>query len=366
MSAVSRGTPRVTLFTSIASIAETLQKAAPWLPLDCVTDPEALSGYGGTINFEADKLSHESRRVFQDTEVLITEPAVLAAILQKEPNLAKLQTFPRLLWCQSTYAGVDPLFRLLDQRKATSDGTTTTVPSFVLTRFAGKFGRPIAEWCLARIIAHERNFAASAADQKIKGWATSREVNEYRYLSDLTLTVLGGCGDIGSCIGRAAQAFGMRVVAYSRSTRPSPEPGWNELSTDLPYALQQGDYVVSVLPSTPESRDLLSGDVLSAAGRAKGGKAPVFLNAGRGDVITEESLIRALDEKFISGAILDVFPVEPLPSNSPLWGRPDVVLSPHVSGVTRAEDVPSLLVENYKKYQNGQDLDFVVDWEKGY
>lgn len=366
MSAVSRGTPRVTLFTSIASIAETLQKAAPWLPLDCVTDPEALSGYGGTINFEADKLSQESRRVFQDTEVLITEPAVLAAILQKEPNLAKLQTFPRLQWCQSTYAGVDPLFRLLDQRKATSDRTTTTMPSFVLTRFAGKFGPPIAEWCLARIIAHERNFAASAADQKIKGWATSREVNEYRYMSDLTLTILGGCGDIGSCIGRAAQAFGMRVVAYSRSARPSPGPGWNEVSTDLSYALQQGDYVVSVLPSTPETRDLLSGDVLSAAGRAKGGKAPVFLNAGRGDVLTEESLIRALDEKFISGAILDVFPVEPLPSDCPLWARPDVVISPHVGGVTRAEDVPSLFLENYKKYQNGQDLDFVVDWEKGY
>ena len=279
MSAV-RGTPRVTLFTSITSIAETLQKAAPWLPLDCVTDPEALSGYGGTVNFEADKLSPESRRVFQDTEVLITEPAVLAAILQKESNLATLQTFPRLKWCQSTYAGVDPLFGLLNERKAMD--AATAVPSFTLTRFAGKFGPPIAEWCLARIIAHERNFAASAADQQIKGWATSREVTEYRYLSDLTLTILGGCGDIGSCIGRAAQAFGMRVVAYSRTERPSPGPGWNEVSTDLTWALQQGDYVVSILPSTPETRNLLSGDVLSAAGRANGGKAPVFLNVGRG------------------------------------------------------------------------------------
>lgn len=316
MSSVTR-TPRVTLFTSIASISETLRKAAPWLPLDCVHDPAALSGYGGTVNFNADKLSSESRRVFQETEVLITEPAVLAAILQKEANLAKLETFPRLQWCQSTYAGVDPLFRLLDERRATS-ATEVANPSFTLTRFAGKFGPPIAEWCLARIIAHERNFAATAADQKIKGWAVSREVTEYRYLSDLTLTILGGCGDIGSCIGRAAQAFGMNVVAYSRTPRPSPGPGWDEVKSDLTHALQRGDYVVSVLPSTPATRDLLSGDALSVAAQENGGKSPVFLNVGRGDVVSEESLVKALDKKFISGAILDVFSEEPLPADSPL------------------------------------------------
>eukprot|EP00977_Amphora_coffeiformis_P016690 scaffold5237_cov179-Amphora_coffeaeformis.AAC.3 len=357
-------TPRVTLFTSITSIAETLQKAAPWLPLDCVHDPEALSGYGGTVNFQADMLSNESRRIFQNTEVLITEPAVLAAILQKETNMAKLETFPLLQWCQSTYAGVDPLFRLLDEMKA-STGTITN-PSFTLTRFAGKFGPPIAEWCLARIIAHERNFAASAADQKIKGWAVSREVTEYRYLSDLTLTILGGCGDIGSCIGRAAQTFGMKVVAYSRTSRPSPGPGWDEVSTDLTHALQQGDYIVSVLPSTPETRDLLSGDVLSAAALKNGGKSPVFLNVGRGDVVPEESLVKALDEKIISGAILDVFSVEPLPPESPLWMRDDVVISPHVSGVTRGADAPAVFLGNYKRYQDGEDLEFVVDWDKGY
>lgn len=96
MSTVSAKT-RVTLFSSISSIATTLQKAAPiGLHLDCVQDPDALSGYGGTVIFEADKLSEHSRRVFRDTEILITEPAVLAAILQKEPNLSQLETFPRL------------------------------------------------------------------------------------------------------------------------------------------------------------------------------------------------------------------------------------------------------------------------------
>ena len=358
-------TPRVTLFTSIASIAESLQQAAPWLPLDCVHDPTALSGYGGTVNFQADQLSDDSRQVFRETEILITEPAVLAAILQKESSLNKLETFPRLKWCASTYAGVDPLFRLLDERKATSNNNNE-IPSFQLTRFAGKFGPPIAEWCLARIIAHERKFALSAADQQQQKWALSRQVTEYRYLADLTLVILGGCGDIGSCIGRAAQAFGMNVVAYSRTERPSPGAGWDQVTTDLSYALQQGDYIVSVLPSTPNTRDLLSNEALSVASIANGGKSPVFLNVGRGDVISEESLVAALDHGYLSGAILDVFPVEPLPETSPLWNRPDVVISPHVSGVTRAADVPAVFLDNYSRYQNNQQLNFVVDWNKGY
>jgi phosphoglycerate dehydrogenase-like enzyme len=358
-------TPRVTIFSSIASIAETLQKAAPWLPLDCVHDPEALSGYGGTVIFAAHKLSTESRRILGETEVLITEPAVLAAILRDESSLAQLQTLPRLQWCQSTYAGVDPLFRLLEDRQTAQD-VSLLLPTFTLTRFAGKFGPPIAEWCLARIIGHERKFAASASDEHIQGWAASRQVTGYRYLSDLTLTILGGCGDIGSCIGRAAQSFGMKVVAYSRTSRESPGAGWDEVSTDLTYALQQADYIVSVLPSTPATRDILSGNTLQAAAREQGGKTPVFLNVGRGDVLSEESLVKALDRHYLAAAILDVFPVEPLPTDSPLWKRTDVVISPHVSGVTRAADVPSLFLENYERYQKGRDPHFVVDWQKGY
>ena len=121
------------------------------------------------------------------------------------------------------------------------------IPSFALTRFAGKFGPPIAEWCLARIISHERNFEKSGKDQKTKRWAGSTEVLHYRYLSDLTLTILG-CGDIGMCIAKAAKAFGMRVVGYVRSDRELQN--FDECSTCLEAMMQKADYLVSVLPST--------------------------------------------------------------------------------------------------------------------
>lgn len=265
---------------------------------------------------------------------------------------------PRLQWCQSTFAGVDPLFQA---------GLKLPL-SFRLTRFAGIFGPPIAEWCLARIIGHERSFSKSTVDQQRKKWAGSPEVRQYRYLSSLTLSILG-CGDIGLCIANAAKTFGMRVIGYVRTPRDdnNQDSGFDEYTTDLPAALCQADYIVSVLPSTPETRGLLSGEALAAASNDAGrGRGPVLINVGRGDLIDEASIIQALNRGYISAAILDVFEKEPLPEDSALWERSDVVISPHASGETQAKDVPPVFMENYQRYVNGDDLLYEVDWSKGY
>lgn len=311
-------------------------------------------GYGGTVFFDPMALQSKSKKLLKEAEILITEPAVLAQLYHH--GLLK-----QLKWCQSTYAGVDPVFAMLSE-KASHEGSD--MPSFKLTRFAGVFGPPIAEWCLARIIAHERSFDSSRRDQEQKQWAGSKEViTQYRYLRDLTLVILG-VGDIGLCIARAARAFGMTVVGYARSKRSAE--GLSSCTTSLQGALQQADYLVNVLPSTKETRGLLSGDGLLPASIEPGGKCPVFLNVGRGDIIDEGSLIRALDRKYISTAILDVFDREPLPLDSLLWTRKDVIISPHVSGITQSEDVPRLFLDNYQCYIQGKPLKYVVDWNKGY
>ena len=92
----------------------------------------------------------------------------------------------------------------------------------------------------------------------------------------------------------------------------------------------------------------------------------MFLNVGRGDVINEESLLNALYNRWISAAILDVFAVEPLPEGSALWSRSDVVVSPHVSGLTQGKDVPKVFMENYERFLKGEVLKYSVDWEQGY
>ena len=346
--------PTITVFSATPEVAECLSLSCNGIcSLDIIRD-DCLTGYGATIEFEPQNISASTLESLRKAEILISEPALVASLLKHDAGC-----FESLKWCQSTYAGVDPLF--------TDPEVVAVAKPWVLTRFAGAFGPPIAEWCLGRIIEHERSFATSAADQKTKDWVGSRRVvTEYRYLSSLTLAVLG-CGDIGRCIVKAAACFGMKTIAYGKSRRMARDvDGLDEYTQDLDEALRAGDYVVSVLPSTKETRGLLSGEGLAAAAKTNGGKSPPFLNVGRGDVINEASIVSSLDRGYISAAILDVFETEPLPAKSPLWDKPGVIVSPHISGLTQASDVPKLLLANYRLFVDGEPLMHVVDWNKGY
>jgi len=110
----------------------------------------------------------------------------------------------------------------------------------------------------------------------------------------------------------------------------------------------------------------LNDNALLTASKINGGKYPVFFNVGRGDVIGEDSLLVALDNQWISAVILDAFQVEPLLEESKLWRRSDVVISPHVSGLTQGKDVPKVFLENYRLFVEGRELKYVVDWDKRY
>ena len=91
-----------------------------------------------------------------------------------------------------------------------------------------------------------------------------------------------------------------------------------------------------------------------------------MINVGRGNLISEQDIIKALDEKWIRCAILDVFRTEPLPPDSVLWEREDVIITPHISAPTRGCDVVDLFVDNYLNYVSDKPLQYVVDFEAGY
>ena len=93
---------------------------------------------------------------------------------------------------------------------------------------------------------------------------------------------------------------------------------------------------------------------------------PVLLNIGRGNIISEHEIIKALDSGWIRYAILDVFQVEPLPEESLLWSREDVLITPHIAANTRGCDVVPLVVENYLNYVNGKPIKYLIDFEAGY
>ena len=444
--------PPITIFSSIDNIGKALRECQEQQQKEkdgesCtrsivanvaiieIVDTDALNGYGATVIFEPTKMTIETIEKLNNAEILITEPFVLAKLLkyikqqqqQKENGDTAILNLSNLRWCQSTYAGVDPLFAPTttnvnnDDKEKEKDNnqndytTSTTIPnpSFILTRFAGVFGRPIAEWCIGRIIEYERNFNLSRIDQSNKQWVGNTKVLEYRYLSDLTLGILG-CGDIGTCIAKSAKyGFNMNIIGYKRS-HPPPETKkqktddntigengdgkvFDRYTTSLQDIFQNCDYIVSVLPSTNETRGLLTPKVFSYGGNpsadgscvdgSESRSPPVFINVGRGDVIaastikptnlesntssssssSSNTICNALNNGNIRHAILDVFDIEPLPDTDPLWNHPNVTISPHISGLTRSTDVPKIILDNYHRYvKDKTTLKYQVNWNKTY
>lgn len=281
------------------------------------------------------KTDEDTSKAITQAEVVVADPALVAPHLDRA---AKLK------WLQSTYAGVDSLFQDSLRR------------DYQLTRIKGVFGPLMAEYVLAHILARERHLLELAHQQQARQW--QRAV--YRQLSDLTLGILG-VGDIGSAVARAAGAFGMTV--WGLRTRSEPVPGVERVFTParLDEFLAGPDYLVNILPSTPDTRGLLSGATL---GKCR--SSAVLINIGRGDIIDEASLVRAVEEGWIAGAVLDVFPEEPLPAESPLWSLPGVTITPHVAALSLPGPIADVFEANLIRYRAGKPMLHLVDWWREY
>jgi len=158
-----------------------------------------------------------------------------------------------------------------------------------------------------------------------------------------------------------AQATGMQTTGWKRDG--APVVGCDTVHTTMDAVLAESDYVVSVLPSTAETRGLLGGEALAACSRERGA---VLINVGRGDLLSEADLLHALDQGWIRQAILDVTPVEPLPGESELWSHPQVRITPHVSGLSFPEEVAGLFAENLALFLRGETMRYEIDWGRKY
>lgn len=297
----------------------------------------------GTEILEAPPGEDGKARIPEHTEILFGDtPAIISCIKEGQINLK---------WAQSTWAGVETLF-----------GAFPTPPKDVtITRMGDGFGRLMAEYVVGYILSSELAIVKFSQQQQQNLWDKS-PAEDRRMLTSLTLGILG-VGSISTEIARLSRAVGMTVWGLSRSNKQS-RPEFNRLTTvsNLSEFLAGCDYICNVLPSTTDTQDMLSGDTLSCCKP----KSPVFINVGRGGIISEESLLAALENGWLRGAVLDVFREEPLPVNSPLWSHPKVTVTPHMSGPSVAEKIAEVFVRNYKKYVNNESLDHVVNWEKGY
>ncbi|MFQ5828061.1 MAG: D-2-hydroxyacid dehydrogenase [Candidatus Methylomirabilia bacterium] len=250
----------------------------------------------------------------------------------------------RLRWIQVMGAGVE---RFLVPELSRS---------VVVTRAAGIFGPWMAEYTVAWCAWVTQRMDRIREQQRARHWVPVMPER----LRGKTLAVIG-LGDIGREVARMGRALGMRVIGVSRRGK---KPEWVDRTyrpSALTRALAQSDFAVSVLPLTPETTGLIGERELRAM-KPTGW----ILSISRGPVIQEQALLRALDERWVAGAILDVFDTEPLPPEHPLWERQSVVITPHIAGPSTAEEIAPIFNDNLARYLRGQKLRYVVDRKRGY
>lgn len=228
----------------------------------------------------------------------------------------------------------------------------------VVTNARGVFDVPMAEYTLGLMLHFAKGLDVTIADQRERRWS-------FHYadlLQGRTLTIVG-LGSIGRTLARLARAFEMRIVGVRRDGAP-------DSSVDLVYpvdrlreALAEADYVVIYTPLTEETRGLFGRAEFEAM---KPGS--VLVNLGRGGVVDEGELLRALRASRLRGAATDVFAQEPLPADSPLWDAPNHLLSPHIGGDDPDANnrILAAWAENVRRYCRGEPLHSLVDKRKGY
>lgn len=176
---------------------------------------------------------------------------------------------------------------------------------------------------------------------------------------DRNVVVLG-MGELGRAVATALAGLGFRVTGWSQSGRP--HPGIEVLAGPaLPKVLARAEILVSLLPDTTGTRDLLNAARLALLPRGA-----TIINAGRGTLIDEAALISALDQGQVGHAVLDVFRTEPLPPEHPFWAHPGITVTPHVAAETRPATASPVVAENLRRAMRGAPLLHVVDRARGY
>jgi len=295
---------------------------------------------------------------WEKTEVLFTSSRALP----------ELKHVPLLKWIQFKQAGVDraistPIIQDSDVIATSSSGAITS---------------QVAEYVMMALLAFGQQLPKMMALQAEKTWPD----NTWEMLMPLELrgSTVGilGYGSIGRQVARLLQPFGANILAAKKDAMHPDDSGYTQEGMGDPHGdffhrlypiealhslLKECDFVVITLPLTDETHHLMSAAEFDAM------KPGAYLvNIGRGDIIDEEALAAALSEGKLAGAALDVFHEEPLPEDSPLWTLPNVIITPHVSGLrpNLMSDIVDFFIENLNRYTAEQPLYNRIDPQKGY
>ena len=263
-----------------------------------------------------------------DCEVLIA--------LAHEVSDELLAAMPKLRYVAALSTGVDHLWTCKNLR-----------PDIRITNGRGIHGPQMAEMAFLYMIGLSRDYLRMEANRRNhvwKRWAQPVLVGK--------TAVIVGVGAISEAVALRCQAFEMRVVGVSNARQESPGFDLIVPRAQLAEAAAQADFMIVLAPLDASTRHMINEAVFAAM------KPSAFIiNLARGDVIDEAALIRALRDGVIAGAGLDVFSVEPLPQDNPLWDMPNVMMSPRIGGMSDiyADQVLPVVTHNLRAFIEGRE-----------
>lgn len=259
-------------------------------------------------------------------------------------NFLSKKDISHLEWIHSFGAGVDSFMKLKLPEHCT------------ITKTKGKMGQRMSEYCLTYILQDLNKTELYKINQASKTWDQIIP----KSLSKQSV-ILFGTGNISTDIAQVLQPMVKNIVGVNTS-------GKNKEFFDVCLSIDKLDMgnleansiIINTLPATEKTLDLFNMNFFSQLENV------LFINIGRGNSVNEDDLIKALDQKYLRQAILDVFKTEPLPQDSPLWEHPKCIVTPHISGITLLEDVKQSFKLAYEAIKTGEGNKLMVDTEKGY
>lgn len=289
-------------------------------------------------------------------------------VLYTKGIIPDVELAPGLKWIQYHYTGIDVLPGMLPENR----------PNLIVTTMSGAGASQVAEYVLTMLLTFGRQLPALFANQKKGEWPKDRwERFKPRELRSSTVGIVG-YGSIGRQVACLLRQFGATVLATKNDAMHPNDTGYAPEGIGDPQGdyvhrlypaqaiksmLKDCDFIVVSIPLTPETRGMIDTQVFSAC------KPNAYLvDVSRGGIVDHNALIKALVEHRLAGAALDVFPEEPLPKKSPLWGMPNVIVTPHIAGISQYYDerAMSLFAENLSRYAADLPLHNVYDFKKGY
>lgn len=300
---------------------------------------QALTRTGLIDRFELHSLRND--------QTLADDLAARTDILVGRRPGSYLKRMPRLRWIQAMTAGVDPWL---------ASPHLSTEVTLCCARGSHRISMP--ENILGALFHLTKPYMPIALDQRESRWTKRMSVP----LAGKTLGILG-LGAVGQEVARKATALEMRVIGTKRTPVPLPnvERVFGQEQTD--EVLGASDFVLLLLPSTPETENFINKDRLRAMK-----PTAWLLNFARGALIVDADLIAAVQSKTIAGAVLDVFREEPLPATHPFWKTEGILVLPHLGGghPERSAAVAEIFADNARRFLAGEPLNAVVDRARGY